>query len=129
MPASLNHIDTAPHQHDIEVTPGAEEVAQSRDPPLFSTQQTLFDQKLLHDYLDSQQQSHSTASINSSSSLMGSVYTETPVSGVPSDDRLRKQALSEPANLKLLWEIRSLRQLLSRSPQVQRQWAQFPCAL
>ncbi|KAJ8118642.1 hypothetical protein OPT61_g395 [Boeremia exigua] len=55
--------------------PSSQHLAYQQLPQQFATQQQLFDQKLLNDYLESQQQAYST-NINTPDSFMTSAYTD-----------------------------------------------------
>ncbi|KAJ4319590.1 hypothetical protein N0V94_003823 [Neodidymelliopsis sp. IMI 364377] len=77
-PTRRQHI--VPHYHHtptIPSPPSSQHLAYQQLPQqYFATQQQLSDQKLLHDYLESQQQSFNTSSINTPNSFMTSAYTD-----------------------------------------------------
>jgi hypothetical protein len=75
-PTRRQHIVPQHYTPAIPSPPSPQHLAYQQLPQQhFATQQQLFDQKLLHDYLESQQQSYST-SINAADSFMTSAYTD-----------------------------------------------------
>ncbi|KAF2998149.1 hypothetical protein E8E13_002010 [Curvularia kusanoi] len=74
-PTRRQHL--VPHHYTptIPSPPSSQHLTYQQPPQPFATQQQLFDQKLLNDYLESQQQTYSN-SINASHPLMGSAYTD-----------------------------------------------------
>ncbi|KAJ4361291.1 hypothetical protein N0V95_001993 [Ascochyta clinopodiicola] len=76
-PTRRQHILPQHYTPTIPSPPSSHHLAYQQLPPNpFATQQQLFDQKLLHDYLESQQQSYNNLSINAPESFMTSAYTD-----------------------------------------------------
>jgi hypothetical protein len=57
-------------------SPSSQHLSYSQATQHFTAQQQLFDQKLLHDYLESQQQAYGTQSANAPNSFMTTAYTD-----------------------------------------------------
>jgi hypothetical protein len=76
-PTRRQHIVPQHYTPTIPSPPSSLHLAYQQLPQQqFATQQQLFDQKLLHDYLESQQQSYNNPSIDAPSSFMTSSYTD-----------------------------------------------------
>ncbi|OSS51329.1 hypothetical protein B5807_03988 [Epicoccum nigrum] len=74
-PTRRQHIVPQHYTSTIPSPPSSQHLSYQQIPQQFATQQQLFDQKLLNDYLESQQQSY-TNNINTLTSFMGSAYTD-----------------------------------------------------
>ena len=75
-PTRRQHIVSQHYTPAIPSPPSSQHLTYQQLPQQhFATQQQLFDQKLLHDYLESQQQSYSSP-INAPNSFMTSAYTD-----------------------------------------------------
>lgn len=74
-PTRRQHIVPQHYTSTITSPPSSQHLSYQQTPQQFATQQQLFDQKLLNDYLESQQQSY-TNNINAPTSFMGSAYTD-----------------------------------------------------
>lgn len=74
-PTRRQHIVPQHYTSTIPSPPSSQHLSYQQTPQQFATQQQLFDQKLLNDYLESQQQSY-TNNINAPTSFMGSAYTD-----------------------------------------------------
>lgn len=75
-PTRRQHIVSQHYTPTIPSPPSQHLAYQQIPHQQFATQQQLFDQKLLHDYLESQQQSYNTPTINAPNSFMTSAYTD-----------------------------------------------------
>ncbi|KAH6639646.1 hypothetical protein C7974DRAFT_136121 [Boeremia exigua] len=74
-PTRRQHIVPQSYTPTNPSSPSSQQLAYQQIPQQFATQQQLFDQKLLNDYLESQQHSYSTNS-NAHNSFMTSAYTD-----------------------------------------------------
>lgn len=74
-PTRRQHIVPQHYTSTIPSPPSSQHLSYQQAPQQFATQQQLFDQKLLNDYLESQQQSYAN-NINAPTSFMGSAYTD-----------------------------------------------------
>jgi hypothetical protein len=74
-PTRRQHIVPQHYTSTIPSPPSSQHLSYQQVPQQFATQQQLFDQKLLNDYLESQQQSYAN-NITAPTSLMGSAYTD-----------------------------------------------------
>jgi hypothetical protein len=74
-PTRRQHIVPQHYTSTISSPPSSQHLSYQQVPQQFATQQQLFDQKLLNDYLESQQQSYAN-NINAPTSFMGSAYTD-----------------------------------------------------
>ncbi|XPS77678.1 hypothetical protein M3J09_009705 [Ascochyta lentis] len=76
-PIRRQHIVPQHYTSTILSPPSSQHLAYQQLPhQQFATHQQLFDQKLLHDYLESQQQSYDSRSINAPDSFMTSAYAD-----------------------------------------------------